>query len=322
MSQLTPLTVGSSFRSRFLAWMKERFPFANALLFFILYLTTAAVARFSQTADGSIETSFRDIFGALITWSFFLVLRVFDEHKDYALDCQNHPQRILQSGLITLNHLKVAVGIAILAQVVWSLVLDRGIGQTTYAWCAMFVWTCLMGKEFFIPEWLNKHLTWYAVSHMLVMPLIVWWLANLAVPSLQMSTPLVIMMLLAFVSGFCFEITRKTKGPEEERDTIESYSRIFGTRGSAWLVIALVSSMVFVQLWLIVTLTDGLSLWATVILLAFWGLAMVQLRSFLAAPDAKKRGKNEAAVALAMLAGYAVLIAVVISARGLHFALF
>ncbi len=39
------LTLEAPLPSRILAWMHERFPFANALLFFILYLTTAAVAR-------------------------------------------------------------------------------------------------------------------------------------------------------------------------------------------------------------------------------------------------------------------------------------
>ena len=54
----------------------------------------------------------------------------------------------------------------------------------------------------------------------MVMPLIVWWLANMALPHTALSLPLAAMMSLAFISGFCFEITRKTKGPEEERDTI------------------------------------------------------------------------------------------------------
>jgi hypothetical protein len=54
----------------------------------------------------------------------------------------------------------------------------------------MFAWTCLMGKEFFIADWLTRHLTWYAVSHMMVMPLIVWWLANMALPHTALSPAL------------------------------------------------------------------------------------------------------------------------------------
>ena len=317
MSTLTgtpAVTPQSPLHQRFLAWMGERFPFANALLFFILYLATAAIAR--ATLEGQIQVSAMDLAACLVTWSFFLVLRIFDEHKDYKLDCRNHPDRILQSGLITLNHLKIAGALALTAQVLWSLWLDGGIGQTTTAWLMMFGWTCLMGKEFFIGEWLTRHLTTYAISHMLVMPLIVWWLANLAVPGLAYSPTLGILMGLAFVSGFCFEITRKTKGPEEERDTVDSYSRVFGVRGAALIVMALVTGMVLNQAWLILDLTDRFPIWAAVALLMFWLMTITQLARFRTAPSAKGREKNEAFVALTMLAGYAVLIAVVLTDRG------
>lgn len=312
------ITLQSSFSRRFLAWMGERFPFANALLFFILYLATAAVAR--ATLDGEIRISSLDLIGCLVTWSFFLVLRIFDEHKDYELDCQNHPGRVLQSGLITLKHLKIAGAMALTAQVLWSLWLDQGLdqglGQTTTAWLMMFAWTCLMGKEFFIADWLTRHLTTYAISHMLVMPLIVWWLANLAVPGLAFSSTLGILMSLAFVSGFCFEITRKTKGPEEERGSVDSYSRIFSVTGAAMIVMALVTAMVLNQAWLILDLTNRFPIWAAVVLTIFWVMTVRQLVRFVAAPSAKGREKNEAFVALTMLAGYAVLIAVVLTDRG------
>ncbi len=307
------LTLEAPLPSRILAWMHERFPFANALLFFILYLTTAAVAR---AGDGALSLSLADLAGCLVTWSFFLLLRVFDEHKDYALDCQNHPHRVLQSGLISLTHLKVLGVLAVIAQLGYSLWLDQGIGQVTLSWLALLVWTCLMGKEFFVGEWLNKHLTWYAVSHMLVMPLVVFWLANLALPEVALSIELKAMMLLAFISGFCFEITRKTKGTDEERDTVESYSRIFGTQGSAWVVLGLVSAMLACQLWLLWLLAGTPSLWTLIILGAFYGLALRQVWRFMATPTAALREKNEAVVALDMLAGYAVVIGVSVSQQG------
>lgn len=310
------LHADSPFATRFLAWMKERFPFANALLFFILYLTTAAVVR--AVAGGEIALSLHDAAGCLVTWSFFLLLRIFDEHKDYAQDCQNHPQRVLQRGFITLAQLRVAGAIAIALQLGAALWLDGGIGSVTLAWLAMFGWTCLMGKEFFIPEWLGRHLTWYAISHMLVMPLIVWWLAQLAAPGAAMSPELGVLMLLAFVSGFCFEITRKTRGPEEERDSVDSYSRIFGTRGAAVVVMALVTAMVACQLWLLALLSGGFPLWAVLVLAGFLMLGLRQLARFMAAPDAAGRGKNEATVALTMLAGYVVLIAAAFVRHGVN----
>jgi 4-hydroxybenzoate polyprenyltransferase len=307
------LTLAAPLATRLNAWMKERFAPANALLFFILYLTTAAVAR--AGAAGGVALSLRDVIGCLVTWSFFLLLRIFDEHKDYELDCRNHPRRVLQSGLITLTHLRVLGVLAILLQLGWSFV--QGGSAVLAAWALLFAWTCLMGREFFIADWLTRHLTWYAVSHMLVMPLIVWWLAQLAVPGIALTAPLQLLMLLAFVSGFCFEITRKTKGPEEERDTVESYSRIFGTQGAAWVVIGLVTAMVACQVWLIQVLAGAVVPWALALLAVAFVFALRQLRAFLQAPSAALREKNEAVVALTMLAGYAVLMAVVVMQHGL-----
>jgi 4-hydroxybenzoate polyprenyltransferase len=108
------LSLQDAWPRRFLAWINQRFPFSHALLFFILYLTAAAIVRASNN-DSILQ--WHDVMGCLVTWSFFLVLRIFDEHKDYELDCQNHPQRVLQSGLITLNHLKIVAALAISLQV-------------------------------------------------------------------------------------------------------------------------------------------------------------------------------------------------------------
>ncbi len=314
---MTELSLSSPWLIRFKAWVDQRFALPNALLFFILYLTTALVARHGGAVPAGLH--WLDVLGCGVTWSFFLLLRVFDEHKDYALDCQNHPDRVLQRGLITLTHLKWVGAASILLQVGFALASDASLasfpGPVLLAWLAMFGWTCLMGKEFFVEEWLNRHLTWYAISHMLVMPLIVWWLAQMAQPGTTFSLPLKVLMLLAFLSGFCFEITRKTKGPEEERDSIESYSRIFGTRGSALVVMALVTAMVLCQIGLLAVLTGDIAqvpVWAGVILAVFWVLGIRQLMAFYKVPSLQGRERNEKAVALTMLAGYAVVMAVIL----------
>jgi 4-hydroxybenzoate polyprenyltransferase len=305
------LTPQSPLRQRLAAWFGERFPPANALLFFILYLTCAVVARHLH---GAVTLSLADLVGCLVTWSWFLLLRIFDEHKDYQLDLLNHPHRILQSGLITLAHLRVIAAIAIASQILWSLWLDQWQpGAATAAWMLAFFWTCLMGKEFFCGAWLEKRLTLYAFSHMLVMPLIVWWLMNLGVPGLPLSTSVATLMALAFISGFAFEITRKTRGVEEERPTVDSYSRIFGVRGAAVVILLLALLMLLTQLALIVQLTGTVPLWAGVILLAGLGLPLWTLSRYWQSATAKARSHNESAIALLMLIGYAVIIAVALS---------
>lgn len=302
------LTLQSPLRQRLGAWFNERFPPANALLFVILYLTCVVIARQLQ---GQITLSFADLIGALVAWSWFLLLRIFDEHKDYQIDLHNHPQRILQSGLITLGHLRLLGALAIAGQLLWSLYLDQWQpGAATLAWAMMFAWTCLMGKEFFCGAWLEKHLTLYAFSHMLVMPLIVWWLANLGAPGLSLSASMGWLMALAFVSGFAFEITRKTKGAEEERDSVDSYSRIFGARGAVIVILLLALAMLTIQLLLVWKLAGMLPLWALIILIMALGLPLLTLKRYWQQASEKARKHNEAAIALLMLIGYAVTIAV------------
>ena len=296
---------------RIVAWMNERFPFANALLFFVVYLTSATVAR--SALEQEIQFSLMDLLVCFITWSFFLVIRIFDEHKDYALDVINHPLRILQSGLITLNHLKFLAVISITVQFVFSVYTDGfTLGAATLSWLILFAYLCLMGVEFFCGEWLEKRLALYAFTHMMIMPLIVFWLANLAVPSANftdaLTTPLFVMMLLAFVSGFCFEIARKTRGPEEERDTVDSYSKIFGTKGSAYVVMALIGAMLVCQIVLLNSMQIT-HLWVySLVLIATFALAIKQVFSFVSEPSLKAREKNEAVIAINMLIGYLVVI--------------
>lgn len=307
---------------RILAWMDERFPFANAVLFFILYLVSAWLARYLG-GEGAIQVGAADVVACLVTWSFFLLLRVFDEHKDYELDVKNHPQRVLQSGLITLNHLKVLGAIGVVLQLAWSLYLDGGVfGPVTTAWAVMVGWSLLMLKEFFCGEWLEKRLTLYAFSHMLIMPLIVWWLMQMGQPGLVWTPLAGLMMALSFVTGFGFEITRKTRGPEEERDTVDSYTKVFGVRGASCIVMLLIGGMALAQILLVFYVIDGLAwrlgLWAVLLAGAF--MALDSVKKFWLAPSLAGRERNEKAVALCMLIGYAVLLLALGVERGLALA--
>ncbi len=64
--------------------------------------------------------------GALATVSFFFRLRVFDEEKDYALDAVNHPQRVLQTGRVTLPPLRALAWVGAALELVWSGWPDAG----------------------------------------------------------------------------------------------------------------------------------------------------------------------------------------------------
>ena len=64
--------------------MHERFPLENAVLFVVLYVAALSVGR-TLTTTGPITWTLIDALAFVAVWSFFLMLRVFDEHKDLSL---------------------------------------------------------------------------------------------------------------------------------------------------------------------------------------------------------------------------------------------
>ncbi len=106
MTTESRLNLDSLLLFRLGAWANERFPLSNAVMFLVLYLAALALGR-TLVTEGPITVGMHDVLGFMAVWAFFLMIRVFDEHKDYELDCLNHPNRVLQQGLITLGHIEM-----------------------------------------------------------------------------------------------------------------------------------------------------------------------------------------------------------------------
>ena len=144
------VTHESPLLARIGAWSLERYPPPITVINILVYFTVAGVAKMllgQEVIDFSVE---RDLLGAIAFSCFPLMIRVFDEHKDYEEDVHNHPDRILQRGIITLGHLKVVGAIAIGLQLGISIYLDGGFGLITQAWLVVMGWSLLMAKEFFL----------------------------------------------------------------------------------------------------------------------------------------------------------------------------
>ncbi len=184
-------------------YLKQRFPIINMVLFAILFLTVYSVARSYNwlTSAGFRPIDYLGIFSCIF---FFFRLRVFDEIKDYDMDVINHPDRILQSGQITLKELKVIAVAGTLIELAWSLSMGL---PTFLAWLAAFSFSVLMRYEFFIPTILKKNLLVYAISHMLIMPLIILWIWTAYSPTTNSGYYL--LAILSLLGGFSFELARK-----------------------------------------------------------------------------------------------------------------
>lgn len=312
----TELSPSSPFPVRFWAWMKERFPPAQGVLFFVLYAAALLFGRF-LSRQGPLALGPMELLGFVAVWAFFFTLRIVDEHKDYREDCRNHPERVLQRGLITLGHLKIFGGLAIALQAGLSIRFDGGLGLVCLAWLALSFWSALMSREFFLGDWLKSRLPLYAALHLLVMPLALLWMAQMGAGTGHLSLSVAWLALLSFFSGAAFELTRKTLGPEEEREGVDSYSRSFGVTRMPLVIMAFMIASAALQA-LLVTVVLGRPGWHWYLFIApGLALALLMLEKFRRSPSAKARKRSQGAVSLSMLLGYLIVIVAIVVERGI-----
>jgi 4-hydroxybenzoate polyprenyltransferase len=237
MTTATVLTREAPFARRFFAYTAERFPLLGyGVLIAAYYSSNQFLARTLTEPGRPMHYDGSTLVGAVTLFCFFFHLRVFDEHKDYAEDLVHYPQRVLQSGLVTLRHLKVLGGIAIALELVLSAL--RG-PAAFVAWLIAFLFSLLMLEEFFVRDWLKRHFLLYATSHLLVMPLLALMIFSFATGRWPWEAPpwFWVYAWVGFFVTFNWEVSRKIRTPEDEIEGVETYTRIFGTYGAAYVVL-------------------------------------------------------------------------------------
>jgi 4-hydroxybenzoate polyprenyltransferase len=286
------------------AYLKERFPVVNMALFAILFLTVQSVAVMAAPFDPHPPPlGWREALGAGAVISFFFRLRVFDEIKDYALDAHNHPHRVLQSGRVTRQGLlRVSLAGGVL-EALWS----AHMGLPALAiWLAAAAYSLLMRYEFFVSGYLKKRLLLYAFTHMLIMPLVIWWIWSAYAYWFVFAGPLAVLALLSLLGGFSFEIARKIHAPGAERERVDSYSKSMGYAPAILAVLALLLAGVSVQGYLLYLLRAG---WLPYLVIG--GLYVLTLGVYglsLTRPREKTLKLAELLVSLFMLVSYVSII--------------
>jgi 4-hydroxybenzoate polyprenyltransferase len=233
------LTHQSPLLRRLWAYLQERFPLGQqGLLIVSYYSSNQFLAHVLLRPENPMHYSWSSLGGAAVLLCFFFHLRVFDEHKDFVTDSKHYPDRVLQRGLITLTHLKIMGGIAIGIELL--LCALNGL-PALLALSAALLFSILMLKEFFVGKWLEKHFILYAVSHMLVMPLLALMIFSYASGAYFWQAPFYFKLYawVGFFVTFNWEISRKIRAPEDEREGIETYSHIFGTYNAARIVLGI-----------------------------------------------------------------------------------
>ena len=72
------------------------------------------------------------------------------------------------------------------------------------------------------------------------------------------------------LSGFAFEIARKTHAIEAERTTVDSYSKQLGLNNAQYLIMGLATGMCISLIMLFIVLSVPVFLYFVIVLLCFW----------------------------------------------------
>lgn len=272
------LSPKSSFFVRLNAYLHERFPlFGHGILIVSYYSSNQFLAQTLELPGQPVRYELHSLMGAITVFCIFFHLRVFDEHKDYEDDCVHYPDRVLSRGLITLRHLKLLGGGAIVIELV--LAAWRGPAALT-AVLAALGFSFLMLKEFFVSSWLKKHFLLYATTHMLIMPFLALVAYSFTTQNLPWNAPPLfwVYAFVGFFVTFNWEISRKIRVPQDEKSGVQSYSKLFGMFGAAYAVILI--RMIDTAMVSTVGFQLGLSPWFYAILVGLFFVCLIGLWQF------------------------------------------
>jgi 4-hydroxybenzoate polyprenyltransferase len=238
-----------SLAARLWQYQSERFPLANHGVLTLIF--AASACAFAAGFTGGWPSPIAILLAALAGLGQFVLLRVADEHKDFATDSAHRPYRAVPRGLVTLAELRVVGAVAaalMLAAVALAQCLPLAI--LTFA---IWIYFALMTMEFFAPEWLKARPIVYLFSHMVITPLIAWLMAGFqlahdGVALTEIPARAGGFLLSILFLGVVLELGRKIRATQDEEPGVETYSALWGASvaRNAWLVAGAASGVTLV----------------------------------------------------------------------------
>lgn len=223
-----PLTI------RFWQYLRERFPLhQHGILIIAFSFSAISYSLITAGREGFIApTAFT--WAVISNLSLFFLLRVFDEFKDARDDAAYRAELPVPRGLISLKELGlialVWMGLHALGTLLWfpSLI---------WLYLIVLAYMLLMRVEFFVPGWLKERPMAYALSHMMIIPLVDIFASGFDWNLSGQSAPVGMLFFFAvsFFNGMVLEVGRKIRPREEEREGVVTYSAVYGARKATWL---------------------------------------------------------------------------------------
>jgi 4-hydroxybenzoate polyprenyltransferase len=213
--------------NRWWTYQKERFPLAaHAPLVAAFSYSALSYSSLLRGLHGlpSGRSAVAAFFTSLL---FFLQLRIADEFKDFDDDSRYRPYRPVPRGLVKLRELGVIGAGAALGQLLLAIwITPRLIPLLLLTW----TYLALMSKEFFVHDWLKARPFTYLWSHMLIMPLVDFYVTACDWMPAAGRAPagLAWFLIISFFNGIVLEMGRKIRAPEDEETGVETYTFLWG----------------------------------------------------------------------------------------------
>ncbi len=170
---------------------------------------------------------------------FFLHLRIFDDHKDYDEDCRHFPDRVLQRGVVTLDELKLLASFRHRPRIrAGRPGRCRGPGVRVDRLCFQSADAQGILRPRVVAKTFRHLCVESHADHATARAGRVQFL-NRSLPVAGRPAGTGCIRSLAFFVAFNWEVSRKIRAPEEEIDDLDSYTKLCGTYGAAYLVLAI-----------------------------------------------------------------------------------
>lgn len=219
---------------RLFIYQKERFPvLMNLIAVTVFTFSAISFSRICRGAEGFVPLS-TYLIGCFATFTLFLLVRIFDEFKDKEDDAKYRKYLPVPRGLVTLKELR-NIGIVVGVLQITSIAVFQLPMLLLYL--IVIGYLCLMGVEFFVPEFLKKRQILYITSHMIIIPLLDVYSSGLdwLLEGEQPHFGLVFFFAVSFMNGLVVEFGRKLKAPQDEEEGVVSYTKMWGTKRATYI---------------------------------------------------------------------------------------
>jgi 4-hydroxybenzoate polyprenyltransferase len=320
MSLIKP-TAPSPLAARFVAYLNERFPAWMVASQIPIFLVAFLAGQLFVGRAAAVTAAAYIGFVAFVAYTF--AARALDDHKDYDHDSRHYPERVLQSGRITLTHLKVAGGVCFALSLAVSLIVDRGIGWVTLWWVISVatngVFQVSMIRNPTMKAWLEERRVIFALTHLPFWGVGGLWIAQMGAGDEALPWTAGWLVAVWIVGPLLLEFARKSRTPEDERSTVVDYTKprvswahSLGLQGAAAALVILAGLVALLSAGLLAAVGCGTPT-------AYWAIAgsaallLIPVTVRFAMGPSRKRAKEVAELsASSMIVGQIVLVVVML----------